>query len=215
VPADSDHLSIATHPGASTIDRALAVVGAILDAGGEGSLRLADVSSRSGVSVGSLYHHFGSREGMIDAARERQLLESLPDDAFEEDELLLATSTAELVERVGNQIRETPVRELSRRRRLETIAVAARRPGQLAGVVAIQASHLDVGENMARHLIARGWLRDDVEPRALALLLDILAVSAPLREVDVHPVDSDAWDKLLRLCIEGLLVSHEASYCPA
>ena len=58
--------------GAETVERALSVVSQILDEGGEASLRLAEVSRRSSVSIGSLYHHFESREGLIRAARERQ-----------------------------------------------------------------------------------------------------------------------------------------------
>ena len=210
----SDSLATTQHVGASTIDRVLAAVGAILDTGGEGSLRLAEVSRRSGVSVGSLYHHFGSREGVIDAARERQLFESLSDDTFEEAKLRNCTSTAEFVEKVGSWIRETPARAQSRQRRLETIATAARRPGHFPGVMALESAHLDVGEQIAQGLLARGLLRDGVDARAMALLLDVMAMSGSLRDVDVHPVATDAWEKLLQLCLEGLLASSETTCCP-
>jgi AcrR family transcriptional regulator len=214
VPPGSAPSSTTTQPGRHTIDRALAVVAAILDEGGEGSLRLAEVSSRSGISIGSLYHHFGSREGMIDAARERQLLASLVEDPFEEAGLLESTSTSELMDRAGNWLRGTPELATYRRRRLETLAAAAKRPRRFAGVIALQSSHLDAAEKLAQSVIARGWLRDDVEPRAFALLLDVFAVTGPLREVDESPVAANAWDELLLLCIRGLLVSEVAS-CPA
>jgi len=169
---------------------------------------MADVSRRSGVSVGSLYHHFGSREGMIDKARARQFGESFPGNVVEEAQLLLTSPTpVAFVERVRALLGETPERTTIRRRRLETIATAARRPGHLRGVVAIRAHHLDLGERMARGLIARGCLRDGVDPRAFALLLDVMAMSGSLREVDLHPVTSDAWGNLVGMCIEGLLVS--------
>ena len=57
--------------GAETVERALSVVIQILDDGGEANLRLAEVSRRSHVSIGSLYHHFpGGMEELAEAALE-------------------------------------------------------------------------------------------------------------------------------------------------
>ena len=96
--------------GAATMERALIVVAEILDEGGEASLRLADVSRRSGVSIGSLYHHFESREGLIRAARERQFLQSLPTDADDVADLLATATSPERVRRAARSvmIREHP-----------------------------------------------------------------------------------------------------------
>ena len=54
--------------GAETVERALSVVIQILDDGGEANLRLAEVSRRSHVSIGSLYHHFPGGKDELAAA---------------------------------------------------------------------------------------------------------------------------------------------------
>jgi len=51
-----------------TIRRAMEIAADLIDELGEDGVRLHDVVDRSGVSAGSLTHHFGSREGLIAAA---------------------------------------------------------------------------------------------------------------------------------------------------
>ncbi len=197
--------------GTSTVERALRVVADILDAGGEASLRLAEVSRRSGVSVGSLYHHFGSREGLVSAARERQFLLSLPRESDEEIAYLLASTTPQLFLERFEQVMEgseTPERRAGRRRRFEMIGAAASRPGHLGGIVAPQSRYLDRWEELVRELQHRTWLRDDVDARALALFLHSVSMARVLAEVDDQPVDPKAWRHLVSQALSCLANEH-------
>lgn len=194
--------------GVSTVDRALKVVGDILDEGGEAALRLADVSQRSGVSVGSLYHHFGSREGLVNAARERQFLESLPIQIRDEAAYLEASSTpSEFIERFDELLctSETAERAIGRRRRFEMIGAAAGRPGHLRGIVSLQSEYLDIFEHVARTLEERGWLHDGVTPRAVALYLHAVSMARVLRELDEHPVANEAWRRIVEVTLDCLV----------
>ena len=194
--------------GAATMERALAVVGQILDEGGEASLRLADVSRRSGVSIGSLYHHFESREGLIKAARERQFIQSLPTDADDVADLLAtATTPAEFVERLERIIRSTQTtdRAANRLRRVELIGAAASRPELLESISATQTMVLDVGEALGEAFRDRGWLREGVEPRALALFVQAITLGRVLGDLDQRPVDEESWTRLLMLALRGML----------
>jgi AcrR family transcriptional regulator len=195
--------------GATTVERALKVVGEILDAGGEASLRLADVSRRSGVSVGSLYHHFGSREGLISAARERQFTKSLPSQVKDEVAYLAAASSPEeFLDRFDEVSRagDDPQRAVGRRRRFEMIGAAARRPGHLGGILGMQTAHVDLFEELVRSIKARGWLPDDVDARAFALLLHATSMGRVLLEIDEEPVSLDDWHRVVRSVVEGLVV---------
>jgi AcrR family transcriptional regulator len=200
--------------GAATVDRALRVVGEILDEGGDGSLRLADVSRRSGVSIGSLYHHFGSREGLIRAARERQFEESLPEQSADETAYLIASATPEeFIERFEELQRasETPERAAGRRRRFEMIGAAAGHPGQLDGIVDLQADYLDRAEQIATMLKERGWLREGVEPRAVALFMHSTSMARVLRELDRKPVEPEAWGRVVHVTYACLFASSHDS----
>lgn len=195
--------------GATTVDRALKVVGEILDEGGESSLRLADVSQRSGVSVGSLYHHFGSREGLIGAAKERQFFESLPTQIRDEIDYMVAAKTpTEFVERFDEVLRQSdsPERAAGRRRRLEMIGAAASRPGSLGGVIALQTSYVDLLEGVARTLQERGWLHASVDLRAFALFLHSTSMGRVLLEIDEQPVELEEWHRVVRTVIDFLVL---------
>jgi AcrR family transcriptional regulator len=161
-----------TQRGTDTVDRTLDVVISILDSDGEASLRLADVSERSGVSIGSIYHHFGSRDGLIAAARERQFRDSLTYRGQTDADTYLASKTpAEFIARFDEMLRMSEAADVAagRRRRFELIGAAARRPQDLPGVIALEAAYLDAGEQIRQVLHERGWLADGVEPRAFAL----------------------------------------------
>jgi AcrR family transcriptional regulator len=194
--------------GAATMERALTVVGQILDEGGEASLRLADVSRRSGVSIGSLYHHFESREGLIRAARERQFLQSLPTDADDVADLLATSTTPEqFATRLEQIIRttQTPERAANRLRRVELIGAAAARPELLDAISATQTMVLDVGEALGQALKERGWLREGVEPRSLALFVQAVTLGRVLGDLDQRGVDQEAWVRLILSALDGML----------
>jgi AcrR family transcriptional regulator len=205
-PAVASH--VVRSRGAATMERALKVVGQILDEGGEASLRLADVSRRSGVSIGSLYHHFESREGLIRAARERQFLQSLPTDAEEVADLLATATTPEqFAGRLEQIIRrtQTPERAANRLRRVELIGAAAARPELLEAISATQTMVLDVGEALGEAFRERGWLREGVEPRSLALFVQAVTLGRVLGDLDQRGVDHEAWVRLILSALDGML----------
>lgn len=180
----------------------------ILDDGGEANLRLAEVSRRSHVSIGSLYHHFESREGLIRAARERQFIESIPDDAHEQaDFLAAATSPDDFLDRLVDSLRaaSTPERAAARRRRLELLGVAASRPESLATVSDVLSQYLDVIDSVSLQFEERGWLRKGVLPRALTLFLHMSSMGRVIWELDQHGADDDAWIQMIAAAAGCLL----------
>ncbi len=191
----------------STIDRALDVVTAMLDSGGEGSLRLADVSKQSGVSIGSLYHHFGSRTGLVAAARERQFREGLSYRGQIDTRTYLASATpSEFIELFDEMLRtsEAPEVAAGRSHRFELIGAAATRPQDLPGVIALETAYLSAGEEIGQALHERGWLKEGVEPRAFALFLHAVSMSRVVRGLD-GAVSEDAWRSIVRAALSGIL----------
>jgi AcrR family transcriptional regulator len=56
----------------ATMDRIVAATIAAIETGGEPALRVNDIARDSDVSVATLYHYFGDREGLVVAARQKQ-----------------------------------------------------------------------------------------------------------------------------------------------
>jgi AcrR family transcriptional regulator len=180
----------------------------MLDSGGEGSLRLADVSKQSGVSIGSLYHHFGSRTGLIAAARERQFRDGLSyRGQIDARTYLASTSPSDFMELFDEMLQTSEALEVAagRRHRFELIGAAATRPQDLPGVIALETAYLSAGEEIGQELYDRGWLRDGIEPRAFALFLHSVSMARVVRDLD-DSVSTDAWRRIVRGALEGMLV---------
>ena len=64
-----------------------------IEAHGEASVRIDDILQETGISKGSLYHHFGGREGLIAAARVMQFSRFVAEDAKNIRETLTKTTT--------------------------------------------------------------------------------------------------------------------------
>jgi AcrR family transcriptional regulator len=134
----------------SQADKVLAAALDLFDANGYSATTIDDVKRRSAVSVGVIYHHFGSKEGIAGAL----YLQSLADFQRGLTETLEASANAECVVRtaVGHHLRwmdDNPARARFLLRRRETEVVELNRP--------------DV-EELNRELFSRldGWYRPRV-----------------------------------------------------
>jgi AcrR family transcriptional regulator len=212
--ADSQKLkepSSSSLRGAETVSRALDVVTEMLESGGEGSVRVAEVSKRSGVSTGSLYHHFESRTGLIAAARERQFARDRTyPGQVDAAGYLAATTPAEFVRLFDEMLTgsETPVAAAGRHHRFEMIGAAAARPQDFPGVVELEVDFLDLGEAIGTALHQRGWLKVGIEPRSVALFLHTLSMARVVRELD-DSVSPEAWRTIVREALSGIFVTDE------
>lgn len=201
--------------GAATIERALAAAREIIDEGGETSLRIVDVSQRSHVSIGSLYHHFGSRDGLVDAAREQEFHEALASDTWKDEAHFTGSATiGEFIERVDEVLcrSDDPRWATVRGRRFEIIGSIAARPGSLTGVVDLHITHIDAIERIASAVHDRGWLARGIEPRAFALFMHAVSMSRVLRDVD-DQVSNVEWRRVVRASLLGLMPDAEVSSC--
>lgn len=183
------------------------VVADILERGGEHALRLNEISRKSRVSVGSIYHHFGSREGLVDATREWLFRRSVPG-AFPKVDGLRDLKTPDEFLDWFDQVLEdadTPEQETNRRRRLLVLGAAAGRASHYPGVVQAQSAYIDLYEHLVTELQGRGWLPSDVNSRSLALYLHALAIGQAFGEFDPMPFDAVAWRRLMRRTLKGLI----------
>jgi hypothetical protein len=90
-------------------------------------------------------------------------------------------------------------------RRVELIGAAAARPELLEAISATQTMVLDVGEALGQAFKERGWLREGVEPRALALFVQAITLGRVLGDLDQRGVDQESWIHLLLSALGGML----------
>ena len=138
----------------------------VLDRDGEAAIRVRDVSRAAGVSYASLYHFFGDREGMIEAAQAERyerslfaLMEPLREDIAQ------ARSEKSFYDavRLGVARMWTPERASFRRSRIEALAAMTARPGLAALIRDAQHTlNLTIAE-MLKEPQRRGWVRRDLD----------------------------------------------------
>ncbi len=194
--------------------RAMATVQALLDATiheletyGETGLRQERILEASGVAQGSLYHHFGSRDGLIDAAYNEIFIREV--DAMVS---MVKASISESTENdsMANRSRRAielmtePERWESRRKRLLVLAAALKRPG-LAKLVAAE-QHRITNEIAAvvRLLQVSGVVSQSLDPRSVAAFLQAYSFGQLLMSIDPEPPAVDEWRRVVTFALSGL-----------
>jgi AcrR family transcriptional regulator len=173
---------------------------AILRERGQAGLRIDDLLEKSGVSRGSLYHHFGSRDGLIDAAklvefttmanRDLEALGVLADRAHSRSELqaslLAVAEAAHGIERRFIRLRRTAI-----------IGASATRP-RLAEALAEEQQR--VTDRFAGYIGVfqdRGLVRQDLDPNVAAVYLQAIVLGRVLDDISARPIDPKAWEAMV------------------
>lgn len=191
----------------STKERILRLAIEALDQGGEASIRVKQIADDAGVSVTSLYHFYGSREGLVEAALVHRF-----DDGYRHGRAAMrhtaetATSRQELAESLERLIREafSQAYTSARRRRMNVAGAAFSRPTLLTKINDAQRewfSELHESLLIAQH---RGFIDASVDTRAAATWHLITANGLASVEGDSTGADLEAWldmyvDTMLRL----------------
>jgi AcrR family transcriptional regulator len=195
--------------GVETVDRVVKAAVELLDEGGEQDFRVAVVSERTGVSVGSLYHHFGNRDGLIKAARAHEFLSSsFPSDGAAIAEIAASSSTAaEFLDRLTAIIRDvhSADRAPRRLRLIELIGSSVSRPDLFETVRHLQSDVMRQGEDVADIFLKKGWVKDGISARSLVSFILALGIGRVVIDLDEDPVDPEEWVRVVRFAMEGLL----------
>ena len=158
-------------PKISTRQRLIELAIIELDKNGLSGFDLDDLLAKSKISKGSLYHHFGSKNGLITAAEVHLLLAT-----YEQGNRLLRL----LVENTKNADEFASHMELmvrtatndesqeSRRRRLRAIALAQNNPTLAEKIRINQIEGSNYLAETMQIAVDKGWLRPDINVRAFS-----------------------------------------------
>jgi len=171
---------------------------AILDmeATGEASLRISSILERTGMTNGALYHHFGSREQLVqDVIAERFLGTVISGLRTFSQGLSRATSTESLfvflrqeLERIG-----TPSVRQQRIRRFGAMGAALSRPEVIERIVKDQALYFDLAGETLTQLQQQGIMNTEIDAREFAAWFLGLSLSRLLSDLDPISKPDESW----------------------
>ena len=188
----------------TTRDRLLKATAAAIDKGGEGAVRIRDLTKSCNITAPSIYHFFGSREGLIDAAQAFR---------FSRGQLQLGNAFASAIHQCKNKAQFVELahqflttmfsyeRRAIRNVRLNVLGNAVNRPDLSKQLSHVQEeSNKVVGESL-RYAQSKGWVRDDFNGDMFAAWLNGMVNSRRLIEMNgIHPL-ADEWDVIAKRSI--------------
>lgn len=176
--------------GRATIELVMRVAAEELDAAGPVAFNLDRVIEAAGVARSSIYHHFGSRAGLITAVEGSRMLES-----FQEANVV----TREVVQSVesGGQFLEFiemvltlgagPEAQATRSRRVASLAAAEQMPGLGQLMRDAQRSGMEYYEETLQIAVDRGLIDPQVPLRGIANFIQSVLVGRTLVDLLEDP----------------------------
>jgi AcrR family transcriptional regulator len=177
--------------------------------GDESLIRIPEICEATGVNYGSVYHHFGSREGVIDAAYDmmfatlaeegvvalRQINDSVG--SFEE----YGTALQGMV----GTFASGPERRARRGLRVRVVAASMMRPELKARIGTAQARLTEELMRIVEFGQERDWLRKDMSARSIAVFVQVMLVGRTLDDISAEPIDDAEWAAAMAVLLSELL----------
>lgn len=189
-----------------------AVLDAVADrllVGDELAIRIPEICDATGVNYGSVYHHFGSREGVIDAAYDMIFTRMVEEDLKLFEQVNDSVETLEEYITVMAPIVATlssgPARKKRRAMRIRIVAAAATRPRLKELIGESQGRLTDELRRLTLMAQKNEWLRDDISAEFFAVLFQILIFGRALDDVSREPIDEELWESSIGLLFADLL----------
>lgn len=181
----------------------------VLTRSGESAVRIQEISATTGVSIGSIYHHFGDRDGLIRATYIHNFAEGVGNDIEKLKGWASKTKSAaeirehyaDLIEFLNNHYRQLPIAE-----RAAIVGSSFGRPELRAAISEVQTSLTNGLTELMTTLKESGVLKDHLHPRAAALVILGLLHGRVLAEFDTENTSTDEdWNRAVLSAMSGLV----------
>lgn len=180
-----------------------------LEQSSESGIRIRDIAASVGCSVGILYHYYGGREGLVEAAWARQF-----DGALEEDLQLMgravdeSRTAAEFVAKLKKLVRigEGPDRAAIRKRRIGVLGAAWKRPALQKALGKLQAERTASIQEIVRKGQEKGIVDARVDAHALAVFMQGYMLGRVLADIDpTSALGEPGWSDVVLRALSGML----------
>lgn len=206
--ADGPDLGVRAEQSRDTRERVLAVALEQLERGGEAAVRIDEINQRSGVSIGSLYHHFGDRDGVIAAAQLRRFSRYVEAEIASLSDVVREARDRDQFRRALLSLAKgshTALRHSVRWGRIAVMASTVGREDLRDDIAHLQTRLTDGFQAHVAQGQARGFFRGDLDARAIAAFVEAWSLGLALNDLDDRAVPESAWLEVVGVAIDALL----------
>jgi AcrR family transcriptional regulator len=191
-----------------TVERLIVATDLAMREGGEAAVRIQDISATTGVSVGSIYHHFRDRDGLIRATYAHNYAKVVATDIpMVKNFFHNLTSFEDLLANYDTMV-EFVKQHFACQSALDRAAIVGTSAGRPLMRKELARVQHDLNENATEIMeIARerGLLKDHLNPRAAAMVSLGLLLGRAVAELDSEPVSEHDWTVAALSAVGGLL----------
>lgn len=185
----------------------------IIEESGESGFRIDAVLERVGVASTAIYHHFGSRDDLIDSANAERYLRSLF--ILDHPGLVVAIEGCRTKDEFVALLRTelaasaSPIALARRRTRVSVLGSAVSRPSLAAKVSEANAVYAREMADAFRVAQERGWMRADLDLHAAAMWQIGQATGRLMVEIGESPCDLAAWKEVESIAVLGMVLADD------
>jgi AcrR family transcriptional regulator len=196
--------------------RSAPVMQAVLDAVGErlmnadeSLIRIPEICEATGVNYGSVYHHFGSREGVIDAAY-HQMFSKLAEEDIAVLHMVSVSSQSrdeyvQSVQALVGTFASGEERRARRALRARIVAASMTRPELRQLIGATQSRLTSELRRIVEYGQERNWLTSVISAQSIAVMIQVVLVGRTIDDVSSTPIDNADWELTMGLLVGVLL----------
>ncbi len=192
-----------------TVELVLQTTDAALRDGGEASVRIQSISNETGVSVGSIYHHFGDRDGLIRATYVHRFEASIKEDIRRAKNFMermhsveeMGQHYDEMIDFLNNHFLMFPAREQA-----NVIGNTTGRPLLREAIIDVQNELTDGVTEVMQLLQDRKMLKPHLTPRAASVMALGMLHGRVIAEFDRTPVSDQEWNQAMLSAFGGLFI---------
>ena len=196
-----------SHP---TRDRLIETMVELLDGSDPEHITADQVLSASGVSKGSLYHHFEDFEDLLEAALIARFSVNV-DVTIDTMSKILATvnSRDEMLEalRELNVYNQAQSRSSYRLERARAAGLTYSSPRFHEALGAEQERLTEAFMDLFKEAQNKGWMSTDIDARAAAVFVQAYTVGRVVDDIAPEKVDPDAWISLIMVVVDKAILN--------
>jgi AcrR family transcriptional regulator len=192
-----------------TVDLVIAEANRAIETGGESSVRIQEISGKTGVSIGSIYHHFGDRDGLIRATYVHNFAANIQEDIGRAKRFMdKMHSTQEIAEHYDEMqaFLVDHFKHVPADKRANIIGNTTGRPLLRAALAEVQHGLTEQLTEVMQLLQDRGMLKPHLSPRAAAVMVLGMLHGRIVAEIDTSPVSEQEWNQAMISAFGGLFV---------